>query len=95
MAVFGALTMGNALQGSLYMFLFGLGTIPLMTVVAYVGNFSNLFWRAKIQKIIPYIVVFIGVLFLLRGLGLGIPFISPESTVTLSHIKNTFVGCFR
>jgi len=31
----------------------------------------------------------------LRGLGLGIPFISPESTVTLSHIKNTFVGCFR
>jgi len=95
MAVFGALTMGNALQGSLYMFLFGLGTIPLMTVVAYVGNFSNLFWRAKIQKTIPYIVVFIGVLFLLRGLGLGIPFISPESTVTLSHIKNTFVGCFR
>ena len=94
MAVFGALAMGSALQGSLYMFLFGLGTIPLMTVVSYIGNFSNLFWRTKIQQIIPYAVIFIGILFVLRGLGLGIPFISPKSTVTIAQVKSALIGCF-
>lgn len=77
MAVFGALATTNTLSGSLYMFLFGLGTIPLMTVVVYLGNFTNGFFRKRIQKVIPYVVVFIGVLFLLRGLGLNIPYLSP------------------
>ena len=77
MAVFGALATTNALSGSLYMFLFGLGTIPLMTVVVYVGNFANGLVRKRIQQIIPYVVVLIGVLFVLRGLGLGIPYVSP------------------
>src|SRR5690606_31026113 len=35
MAVFGAVAAGGLLQGSLYMFLFGLGTIPLMTTAVY------------------------------------------------------------
>ena len=77
MAVFGALATTNALSGSLYMFLFGLGTIPLMTSVVYLGNFTKGTLRNKIQKTIPIVVVFIGVLFVLRGLGLGIPYISP------------------
>lgn len=80
MAVFGAITSTNILTGSLYMFLFGLGTIPLMTSVVYLGNFTSNFTRQKIQKAIPYVVVFIGVLFVLRGLGLGIPYISPILT---------------
>ena len=77
MAVFGALATSSAFSGSLYMFIFGLGTIPLMTIVVYVGNFANGLVRKRIQKVIPYVVVFIGVLFVLRGLGLGIPYVSP------------------
>ena len=77
MAVFGALATTNAFSGSLYMFIFGLGTIPLMTTVVYVGNFANGLVRKRIQQIIPFVVVFIGVLFVLRGLGLGIPYVSP------------------
>ncbi|MFL0169994.1 sulfite exporter TauE/SafE family protein [Tenacibaculum maritimum] len=77
MAIFGALATTDALSGSLYMFLFGLGTIPLMSSVVYLGNFTTGFVRKKIQKIIPYAVVLIGILFILRGLGLGIPYISP------------------
>ncbi|MGJ8761848.1 sulfite exporter TauE/SafE family protein [Polaribacter sp. HaHaR_3_91] len=77
MAVFGALATTNAFSGSLYMFLFGLGTIPLMTSVVYLGNFTKGTLRKKIQKAIPVVVVFIGVLFVLRGLGLGIPYVSP------------------
>jgi len=78
MAVFGAIASGNAVEGSLYMMFFGLGTIPLMTTAIYFSNFLKGAMRQKIQKAIPVFVVLIGALFILRGLGLGIPFISPS-----------------
>ncbi len=77
MAVFGAVATGNLLQGSLYMLLFGLGTTPLMTTAIYLGKFLNSNIKQRIQKVIPVLVMVIGVLFILRGLGLGIPYISP------------------
>jgi len=83
MAIFGALATTNAFSGSFYMFLFGLGTIPLMTSVVYLGNFTKGTFRKKIQKAIPIFVVCIGVLFILRGLGLGIPYISPTPVLDL------------
>lgn len=82
MALFGAIATGTPLLGASYMFLFGIGTIPLMTAVVYVGNFTKGSFRAKIQKAIPVLVVFIGVLFVIRGLGLGIPYLSPPQSVT-------------
>ncbi|MBA6156425.1 sulfite exporter TauE/SafE family protein [Tenacibaculum sp. S7007] len=90
MAVFGALATTNSFSGSLYMFIFGLGTIPLMTTVVYVGNFANGLVRKRIQQIIPFVVVFIGVLFVLRGLGLGIPYVSP---VPVSDLATSVEGC--
>ena len=78
MAVFGAIAGGNAAEGSLYMAFFGLGTIPLMTTAIYFSNFLKGAMRQKIQKAIPVFVVLIGVLFILRGLGLGIPYLSPD-----------------
>jgi sulfite exporter TauE/SafE len=83
MAVFAALATTNAFLGSLYMFIFGLGTIPLMTAVVYLGNFTKGSLRKNIRKMIPIVVVIIGVLFILRGLGLGIPYISPAPVVDI------------
>lgn len=77
MAVFGAIASGNALQGSLYMALFGAGTIPLMTSAIYLGNFVTGKVRQKIRRSVPVFVVIIGLFFVLRGLGLGIPYVSP------------------
>ena len=77
MAVFGAIASGTALEGSLYMAVFGLGTIPLMTTAIYLGNFINLNIRSKIRKAVPVFVILIGLLFILRGMGLGIPYLSP------------------
>ncbi|WP_037321498.1 sulfite exporter TauE/SafE family protein [Salegentibacter sp. Hel_I_6] len=77
MAVFGAIASGTALEGSLYMAVFGLGTIPLMTTAIYLGNFLNLNLRSKIRKAVPVFVVIIGLLFIIRGMGLGIPYLSP------------------
>ncbi|WP_242204300.1 sulfite exporter TauE/SafE family protein [Aestuariivivens insulae] len=77
MAVFAAIASGNAFNGSIYMSVFGLGTIPLMTTAIYFSQFLKGSIRQKIQRAIPIFVVIIGLLFILRGLGLGIPYLSP------------------
>ncbi|MEN8186387.1 MAG: sulfite exporter TauE/SafE family protein [Bacteroidota bacterium] len=80
MALIGAISTGTSFMGALYMFIFGLGTVPLMTGAIMLGNFLKLSVRNRIQKAIPIFVVIIGLLFILRGLGLGIPYISPPDT---------------
>lgn len=78
MAIFGAIASGNTLQGTLYMAIFGLGTAPLMTATIYIGNFLNVRMRQKLRKAVPVFVIVIGFLFILRGMGLGIPYLSPK-----------------
>lgn len=77
MAIFASIATGNAINGSIYMMLFGLGTIPLMTAFVYLGNFTTGLVRKRIQQFIPVAVIVIAVLFILRGMGLGIPYVSP------------------
>ncbi|GAA0748082.1 sulfite exporter TauE/SafE family protein [Gaetbulibacter jejuensis] len=83
MAVFGSLVSSTITQGAMYMALFGLGTVPLMTSAIYLGKFLNTTIKQRIQKAIPVFVVIIGMLFILRGLGLGIPYISPTPVVEM------------
>jgi sulfite exporter TauE/SafE len=77
-ALFGAIAMQNEVLGVFYMILFGLGTVPMMSSVVYLNTFLTIPVRNKIQKIIPYVAVIIGILFIFRGLGLGIPYLSPS-----------------
>lgn len=90
MAVFGALASGGATFGALYLVLFGLGTIPLMTVAIYLGNFLKGKAKQNIIKAIPVFVVIIGMLFVLRGMGLGIKYLSPSSMVTEQQIDSKY-----
>ncbi|MBU2902221.1 sulfite exporter TauE/SafE family protein [Maribacter dokdonensis] len=83
MALFGSIAMGDALQGSLYMMLFGVGTLPLMTAAIYFSNLLKGGIRQKVQKAIPVFVIITGALFILRGLGLGIPYVSPAPVTQL------------
>jgi sulfite exporter TauE/SafE len=77
MAIAGAIGMGTVSGGTFYMILFGLGTIPMMLAISLAGNILSLSVRNKINKLIPALVVIVGLLFILRGLSLGIPFLSP------------------
>ena len=83
MAVFGAVATGSIYEGSLYMLLFGLGTIPLMTTAVYFSGMLNRLMRQRIRKLLPVFVVLVGMLFILRGLGLGIPYVSPAPVTDL------------
>jgi sulfite exporter TauE/SafE len=78
-ALFGAIAMQSPSLGILYMVLFGLGTVPMMSSIVYLNSFLTISIRNKIQKAISYVAVFIGIVFILRGLGLGIPYISPSN----------------
>jgi len=94
MALLGAISMGSSLNGALYMFLFGLGTVPMMTGALIFGNFIKLSIRNKIQKAIPIFVIIIGLLFILRGLGLGIPYLSPPADkLNISSKMTNFKTC--
>jgi len=87
MAVFGSVAIGGAWEGALYMVFFGLGTIPLMTAATYLSNFLNTTLKQRILKAIPVFVIIVGVLFILRGMGLGIPYISPSEMVTVEEVS--------
>lgn len=74
----GALSIGTWIDGAIYMFLFGAGTFPVMYLTATFGKIINTNFRTRINKLIPALTVVIALLFILRGLNLGIPFISPK-----------------
>jgi hypothetical protein len=60
------------------MMVFGLGTVPLMSGAALMGKVFKKRLPA-VHKWIPVFVVLIGLLFILRGMGLGIPYVSPQA----------------
>ncbi|WP_297517721.1 sulfite exporter TauE/SafE family protein [Flavobacterium sp.] len=79
-ALFGALAMPRLTESVGYMLLYGLGTVPLMSLVVYVQSLITVPVRQRLQQLIPVVAVGIGVLFIIRGMGLGIPYISPTTT---------------
>ena len=78
-ALFGAIALQSEGFGVIYMLLFGLGTIPMMSSVVYLNSLLTIPMRNKISKTIPYVSICIAILFVLRGLGLGIPYVSPSN----------------
>ena len=80
----GAVASGRFLSGIEYMLVFGLGTIPMMLGIGLAGKKLQLAVRLKFQKVIPLCRVALAALLILRGLSLGIPYLSPD----LSHGPN-------
>ncbi|MFP5439507.1 MAG: sulfite exporter TauE/SafE family protein [Bacteroidia bacterium] len=79
-ALFGALAMQSTLYSTAFMFLYGVGTIPLMSIVVYAASFFKNPFRNALAKAVPLMAVCIGILFIVRGLGLSIPYLSPGNT---------------
>lgn len=77
-ALAGSFASSNLFMSSLYMFSFGVGTVPMMALIYFSKNLITLNIRKKLTKLIPYGVAIVAVLMILRGLSLGIPMISPQ-----------------
>jgi sulfite exporter TauE/SafE len=78
-AIAGAINSGDVISGAIFMMLFGFGTIPLLMVATLASDAIGQRIRFKMQRVVPYFVFMLGVLFILRGMSLGIPYISPTS----------------
>ena len=86
MAVASALIIGNYFQSGLFMAAFGLGTMPLMALFMLTGKFVSVSLRSKMRKVIPYFIGVVAVLMILRGLNLGIPYISPAFKIATNNL---------
>lgn len=78
MAAAGAVALSAAWKSSLFMAIFGLGTIPAMMAVSFAGSMMNVSIRNRMRQLTPYVIGIMGILLILRGLDLGIPYISPS-----------------
>ena len=81
LAVATAISTGSAGMSTLFMIAFGLGTLPAMTGIGYISVWFNQSVRMYLRRLVPVFTVLVGVLLILRGLNLGIPFISPQLPV--------------
>jgi sulfite exporter TauE/SafE len=77
-AAAGATTTGNVLNGALYMAAFGAGTLPMMLAIGLGGKLFPISLRLKLRAAIPIPVFLLGALLILRGMSLGIPYVSPD-----------------
>ena len=76
-AIAAALMTAGYGQSILFMLLFGLGTLPAMLAFGFFGLRIKVSVRSSMKKLMPVFVIGIAVLLILRGMNLGIPFISP------------------
>lgn len=74
----GAMAAGGIINGILFMALFGFGTFPAMFAVSVFGKFIGLNFRSKLSKLTPMFAIMLAAIFILRGLNIGIPYVSPK-----------------
>jgi len=77
-AVAGAIATSTPIKGALFMMVFGLGTLPAMMLISLSTQFVSINFRSKIRKAVPVFVVIMAAMLILRGMNLGVPYISPK-----------------
>jgi hypothetical protein len=86
-AIAGAINTNDVYSGINYMIIFGIGTIPVMFVIPLIGNLIGTGLRKKLRGVVSVFIVLLGILFILRGLSLGIPYVSPKTKMLQPHEK--------
>jgi sulfite exporter TauE/SafE len=87
-AILGASVTQDMFSGALFMLCFGLGTLPMMYGVSILGQFISSTIRQKLNRLSPFFAIIIAVLFILRGLNLGIPYVSPAISEDVVKTEN-------
>jgi len=84
-ALTASLASGGILNGMSFMFIFGLGTVPFMFMAVILGNVIGSGIRNTLLKMYPFLIVIFGILFIIRGLELNIPHLSPDEGALQLH----------
>ncbi|MBL0176572.1 MAG: sulfite exporter TauE/SafE family protein [Ignavibacteria bacterium] len=94
-ALAASIAAGGIAQGALFMALFGLGTLPAMFALGFAGGLLTAGMRRRLVRAVPVMVALMGVFFILRGLALGIPFVSPKMERMLAKGTTVIVDTTR
>lgn len=86
-ALAGSVATQSVWGGAVFMVLFGLGTFPMMYGVSLAGQFLSLGIRKKMNSLTPVITLVIALVFIVRGLNLGIPYLSPKMDVERNKVE--------
>ena len=81
----GAVATGGFASGLGYMMAFGIGTVPMMLGLSLLGMKLRFAIGSGFQRLIPISVAALGILLVIRGLGLGIPYLSPDLSGGHTH----------
>lgn len=81
LALVGAINTGSLTSSAYFMMWFGAGTVPLMLAATLGAGLLTPLLRTRINRAMPYFMLFLGVWFILRGLTLDIPYISPSKSL--------------
>lgn len=88
-AIAGALATGSVTSGVGFMAAFGMGTLPFMVSLSYFGFMISIAARDTMRKMVPYFITGMALLLILRGMSLGIPYISPY----LDNAARRIISC--
>lgn len=89
MAIGTAITLENKFSSILFMSAFGFGTLPAMMLIGFGGGVWLNKLKSKISRVVPFIAIAYGFMLILRGMDLGIPYLSPK----LNHSQNENINC--
>ncbi len=76
-ALAAAVAAGSVLNSTVFMIAFGLGTAPMLLLAALLGSMFSIRWKSLFNRLIPVAATILAIILILRGLNLGIPYISP------------------
>lgn len=94
MAIAGAINTNDVVMGVAFMMMFGIGTTPALLLLSLAGNVVTNSFRKKAARIIPVFIVILGIIFILRGMSLGIPYVSPKAEkLEVKQEMNTAEPC--
>ena len=77
-ALAGAILTGSPWAAAKYMALFGTGTALALMVLSMSGSVLVQRYRRELGRAVPLLMFAMGLIFILRGMNLGIPYISPK-----------------
>ncbi len=76
-ALLGAASLAAPTHAALFMAAFGLGTWPALMALRMGGALVSSTARLRLRKLSPVLISAVAMLMILRGMGLGIPYLSP------------------
>lgn len=89
MALSASMFADSSLNAVITMYAFGLGTVPMLVGLTLLRGKAGFVNRLSVRKLVPVAMFVFGCLFMVRGMNLGIPYLSPRVTIENQEVKTS------